>query len=59
MSEHHYKIVTQNGDIVMSISSGFTSLDFDDYAKKFVAPMLAPLSLVEGERCFYTSAQWH
>ncbi len=56
MDKHHYEIVTQGGDIVLSITSGFTNLDFDAYATEFVVPMLASLSAVEGERVFYTAA---
>ena len=54
--KHRYDIVTESGDIVLSILSSFTNLDFDAYAAKFVVPMLASLSEVEGERVFYTEA---
>jgi hypothetical protein len=56
MDKHHYHIVTEDGSIVLSITSGFTNLEFDAYATAFVVPMLASLSAVEGERVFYTAA---
>ena len=56
MNQHRYDIVTEDGDIVLSIISGFTNLDFDAYAQRHVVPLLASVSAVEGERVFYTAA---
>jgi len=56
MDKHQYDIVTEDGSIVLSITSSFTNLDFDAYAKRYIVPMLASLSAVEGERVFYTAA---
>ena len=56
MDKHRYDIVTESGDIVLTITSTFTNLDFDAYAKRHIVPMLASLSAVEGERVFYTAA---
>lgn len=56
MDKHRYDIVTEDGDIVLSITSGFTNLDFDAYAKRHVVPLLASISAIEGERVFYTAA---
>ena len=56
MDKHRYDIVTENGDIVLSITSGFTNLDFEAYAQRHVVPLLASISATEGERVFYTAA---
>lgn len=56
MNMHHYHIVTEDGSIVLFISSTLTNLNFDAYAKRHIVPMLASLSAVEGERVFYTAA---
>jgi hypothetical protein len=56
MDKHYYHIVNEDGWIVLSIESAFTNLDLDAYAAKFVVPMLASLSEVEGQRVFYTEA---
>ncbi len=56
MDKHYYSIVTEDGSIVLSITSAFTNLDFDAYAAKFLVPLLASVSAVEGERVFYTAA---
>jgi|TARA_R100000482_G_C5023943_1_gene101057 hypothetical protein len=56
MDKHRYDIVTEDGWIVLSISSPFTNLDFDAYAQRHVVPLLASISANEGERVFYTAA---
>lgn len=53
MHVHHYHIVTEDGDIILSITSSFTNLASDVYAEKFIVPLLPPISAVEGEKVFY------
>lgn len=56
MDKHYYDIVTEDGSIVLSITSSFTNLDFDAYAQRHIVPLLASISATEGERVFYTAA---
>lgn len=56
MGNHHYDIVTEDGSIVLHITSTLTNLDFDAYAQRHIVPLLASISATEGERVFYTAA---
>ena len=50
-----YDIVTENGDIVMTVKSEFDpSLSLDDYAAKYIVPILNTLKPIYGERLY-----WH
>jgi len=50
-----YTIVTENGDIVMTITSEFdTRLTLDDYAAKYIVPILNTLKPIYGERLYWS-----
>ena len=50
-----YDIVTEDGDIVMTIKSEFdTRLSFDDYAAKYIVPILHTLKPIYGERLYWS-----
>ena len=40
MNKHRYDIVDKNGYIILAINSSFTSLNFDEYAKTHIVPLL-------------------
>ncbi len=49
-----YNIVTEAGDIVMAVKSEFdTSLSLDDYAAKYIVPILHTLKPIYGERLYW------
>ena len=50
-----YNIVTECGDIVMTITSEFdTSLSLDAYAVKYIVPILNTLKPIYGERLYWS-----
>ena len=50
-----YQIVTESGDIVMTITSEFdTRLTLDDYAAKYIVPILNTLKPIYGERLYWS-----
>ena len=50
-----YDIVTENGDIVMTVKSEFdTSLSLDAYAARYIVPILNTLKPIYGERLYWS-----
>lgn len=50
-----YNIVTESGDIVMTIKSEFdTALTADGYASKYIVPILHTLKPIYGERLYWS-----
>ena len=50
-----YTIVTENGDIVMTITSEFdTRLTLDGYAAEYIVPILYTLKPIYGERLYWS-----
>ena len=50
-----YNIVTESGDIVMTIKSEFdTKLTFDGYAVEYIVPILKTLKPIYGERLYWS-----
>jgi len=50
-----YDIVTENGDIVMTVKSEFdTNLSLDAYAVKYIVPILQALKPIYGERLYWS-----
>jgi len=50
-----YTIVTEAGDIVMTITSEFdTRLTLDGYASEYIVPILNTLKPIYGERLYWS-----
>jgi hypothetical protein len=50
-----YNIVTESGDIVLTVKSEFdTALSLDDYAAKYIVPILHTLKPIYGERLYWS-----
>ena len=56
---YSYNIVTESGDIVMTIKSEFdTKLTGDGYANKYIVPILHALKPIYGERLLWFPLYW-
>tara|TARA_R100001460_G_scaffold87741_1_gene129199 strand:+ start:94 stop:261 length:168 start_codon:yes stop_codon:yes gene_type:complete len=44
MNKFNYDIVDENGVCYLSVESSFTNLTKDEYAKKFIVPLLSSLA---------------
>jgi len=54
MNKYNFDIVDTNGTCYLSIESGFTVLNEEEYAEKFVVPMLPSLAEYHRvEKLFY------
>lgn len=50
-----YNIVTETGDIVMTVKSEFdTRLSLDAYAAEYIVPILHTLKPIYGERLYWS-----
>lgn len=54
MDKHFYDIVNADGDLLLSIASGYTNLDRETYSDKYLSPMLPGWAESFGERVFVT-----